>query len=134
MPASLSGRETEYLALAIMSLVGRRFIEGAAGQTQEELALTLHAEPEHVARVVEVLLFHGLLIEAGSTRTQLVPGIDLDSVELSRLWRLARAGATTLPPARAQLGKDIVELIDAAERAFEQHTGPLTLRQWLMRQ
>lgn len=133
-PASLSGRETEYLALMIMGLVGQRFLRGDTGYTQEDLALTLDAEPEHVARVVEVLLFHGLLIEAGSMRTQLVPGIDLDSVELARLWRLARAGATQLPAARAPLSKEVAALLDAAEKAFEQNTGPLSLKQWIARQ
>ncbi|SFF49025.1 tRNA-processing RNAse BN [Fontimonas thermophila] len=133
-PASLSGRETEYLALAIMGLVGRRFIAGEAGYTQEELARALNAEPEHVARVVEILLFHGLLIEAGSDRTQLIPGIDLDSIELSRLWRLARAGAAALPsPRPASLGADIIALIDTAEQAFAQQTAHLTVRQWLAR-
>lgn len=132
-PASLSGRETEYLALMIMGIAGRRFIDGEPGYTQEEIALALHAEPEHVARVVEVLMFHGLLVEAGSDRTQLIPGIDLDSVELPRLWRLARAGATTLPATGLPLGKDVTELLDAAEKAFETNTGPMSLRQWLMR-
>lgn len=133
-PASLSGRETEYLALMIMGLVGQRFLRGEAGYTQEDLALALNAEPEHVARVVEVLLFHGLLIEAGSTRTQLVPGIDLDSVELARLLRLVRAGAAQLPTAQTPLSKEVTTLLDAAEKAFEQHTGPQSLRQWLARQ
>ncbi len=133
-PASLSGRATEYLALAIMGLAGRRFMQGKPGYTEEELTLALHAEPEHVARVVEVLMFHGLLVEAGSDRTQLTPGIDLDSIELSRLWRLARAGATTLPTARDALGRDIVRMLDSAEQSFGTRAGSLTLRQWLAQQ
>jgi membrane protein len=133
-PASLAGRTAEFLALAIMGLAGQRFMQGKPGYTQEDLALALNAEPEHVARVVEVLMFHGLLIEAGSDRTQLTPGIDLDSIELSRLWRLARAGASTLPPSRDALGREIIELLDSAEQSFENRTGKLTLRQWLAQQ
>lgn len=133
-PATLSGRETEYLALMIMGMVGRRFMRGESGYTQEELALALNAEPEHVARVVEVLMFHGLLTDAGSDRTQLIPAIDLDSIPLARLWRLARAGAATLPPTAEPLGRDANQLLDAAEKAFEDVTGKLSLREWLAKQ
>ncbi|MGB1561627.1 MAG: YihY/virulence factor BrkB family protein [Sinimarinibacterium flocculans] len=132
-PASLSGRATEYLALMIMGLTGRRFMAGRPGYTQEELALALHAEPDHVARVVEVLLFHGLLVETGHDRTQLIPGMDLDSIELARLWRLARAGASTLPQPGDELGREVADLLGAAEKSFEERTGPLSLRRWLSR-
>ncbi|MES0872636.1 YihY/virulence factor BrkB family protein [Sinimarinibacterium thermocellulolyticum] len=132
-PASLSGRAAEYLALTIMGLAGRRFMDGKPGYTQEELALALRAEPDHVARVVEVLLFHGLLIETGSDRTRLVPGQDLDSIELARLWRLARAGSTTMPPAGDELSREVTALLGDAEHCFEQRTGTLTLRRWLAR-
>lgn len=132
-PASLSGRATEYLALMIMGLTGRRFMQGQPGYTQEELALALHAEPEHVGRVVEVLLFHGLLVETGSDRTQLIPGMDLDSIDLARLWRLARAGATTLPQSGGGLGREVADLLNTAEQSFEERTGALSLRRWLAR-
>ncbi|MEQ1439676.1 YihY/virulence factor BrkB family protein [Fontimonas sp. SYSU GA230001] len=132
-PAMMSGRETEYLALMIMGLAGHRFLRGEPAYTQEELALALHAEPEHVARVVEVLVFHGLLTEAGSDRTQLIPAMDLDSLPLARLWRLARAGAATLPPATEALAHDTRALLDSAEQAFDQASGQLSLRQWLTR-
>jgi membrane protein len=130
-PATLSARAIEYLALVIMGLVGRRFMRGETGYTQEELALALNAEPEHIARIVDVLLYHGLLVEAGEDRTLLLPGIDLESVELSRLWRLVRAGATTLPTAREAFGQTVSTLIDDAEHAFEGRIGGLSLRDWL---
>ncbi|MFP5307420.1 MAG: YhjD/YihY/BrkB family envelope integrity protein, partial [Gammaproteobacteria bacterium] len=130
-PATLSARAIEYLALVIMGLVGRRFMRGETGYTQEELALALNAEPEHIARIVDVLLYHGLLVEAGEDRTLLLPGIDLESVELSRLWRLVRAGATTLPTAREAFGQTVSTLIDDAEHAFEGQIGELSLRDWL---
>ncbi len=132
-PALLSGRGTEYLALAIMGLVGRRFMKGSPGYTQEELALKLNAEPDHVARVVEVLLFHGLLLETGTDRTQLIPGIDLDSIKLVRLWRLARTGSSTMPQAPDPLGTQVSELINDAEQVLETRTGDISLREWLAR-
>ncbi len=132
-PTQLSGRATEYLALMIMGLAGQRFLRGTPGYTQEELALTLNAEPEHVARVVELLLFHHLLTESGSDRTQLVPGVDLASLPLPQLWRVARSGATHLPPSREPLSRDAAALLDAGEQAFERRTGSLSLREWLAR-
>lgn len=130
-PALLSPRETEFLALTIMSLVGTRFIRGESGLTQEQLSLKLDAEPEHVARVVDVLVYHGLLAEAGHDRTQLIPGIDLDSIELSRLWRLVRAGLGGRPGLRLPAASQVSELLDQSELAFEAQTGSMSLRRWL---
>jgi len=130
-PALLSPRETEFLALTIMSIVGERFIRGEPGLTQEQLSLKLDAEPDHVARVVDILVYHGLLAESGHDRTQLIPGIDLDSVELSRLWRLIRAGLGPQPGTRLPVAGKVRTLLDQTEHAFEGQTGSTSLRRWL---
>ena len=133
-PASLASRASEYLSLMIMGLVGRRFMRGEIPYTQDELSLALNAEPDHVARVTDVLIYHGVLAETGSDRAKMIPGIDLDSVELSRLWRLVRAGATTLPTAHSDdpLDRSVNELLNAADTAFSDNTGKTSLRQWLV--
>ncbi|HSW13008.1 MAG TPA: YihY/virulence factor BrkB family protein [Solimonas sp.] len=131
IPPLLSGKQIEYLALMIMGMTGRRFLAGEPAQTEEELSLALNAPPEHVARVADSLILHGLLTEAGTDRTRLVPAMDLDSIALSRLWRLARAGNEMMPHSPDALASEVLQLLDGAEQAFEQHAGGLTLRQWL---
>ncbi len=135
-PAMLSGRQIEYLALMIMGLAGRRFIDGGKpGYNEEELSLALNAEPEHVARITESLIFHGLLIEAGADRTRLVPAMDLDSVPLARLWQQVRAGVAPISTSQTQpLAQDVTQLLDGIERAFEQQTENISVREWLTRQ
>jgi membrane protein len=134
VPPLLSGKEMEYLALMVMGLAGKRFIAGDKGYTPEELALALHAPPEHVARVIESLVFHGLLTEAGADRSRVIPGMDLEAIALARLWRLARAGNEPMPPGTDELSREAVKLLDEAESAFERHTGGMTLREWLSRE
>ncbi|MGH8446636.1 MAG: YihY/virulence factor BrkB family protein [Solimonas sp.] len=130
VPALLSGRQMEYLALMVMALTGRRFIAGEPGYTQEELSLALGAEPEHVSRIVEHLIYNGLLTESGRTRTHLTPGVDLDSVSLARLWSLARTGAP-LPASGDPLAQQALALIDEAEADFSRRHGDLTVKAWL---
>lgn len=131
-PTQMSGRQTEYLALMIMALAGRRFINGEPGYTEEELSLALNAEPDHIGRVSDILIFHGLLAESGSDRTRLVPAIDLDSLKLSRIWRLARAGSVPRNRPHAELTTEVLGLLDHAEARFDEQVGGLSLRAWLL--
>ena len=128
----LSGKGVEFLALMIMSLTGQRFLKGEPGYTQEELALTMNAAPEHVAQIVEVLMHHGLLVETGEKRSCLLPGMDLDSIELARLWRLARAGNTPLPLSRIAPASHVKQLLDATEVGFEAAQAQRSLRQFIL--
>ena len=131
MPA-LSGRGAEYLTLMIMALSGRRFIDGQPGYTQEELAQALNAPSEHVAQSVESLLRQGLLVEAGRKRTQLHPGMDLDAIRLTRLWRLARAGSSSIPHSTEAHAVAVSQLLDEAESRFEHAHQDLTLRNFIL--
>ncbi len=131
-PAQMSGRQTEYLAMMIMALTGRRFMDGQPGYSEEELSLALNAEPDHVARTCDILIFHRLLAEAGSDRTRLVPAIDLDSLPLSRIWRLARSGSVPQTRAHATLTAEVLGLLDHAEARFDEQVGGQSLRAWLI--
>ena len=128
---ALSGRGAEYLTLMIMTLTGRRFLDGSPGYTQEELARELNAPPEHVAQSVESLLHQGLLVEAGRKRTQLQPGMDLDAIRLTRLWRLARTGQSSLPHSTEPHAVALSHLLDEAEARFERAHQDLTLRHFI---
>jgi membrane protein len=128
----LSGKGVEYMALMIMSLTGQRFLKGEAGYTQEELAVALNAPPEHVAQMVEILMFHRLLVEAGEKRDRLIPGMDLDAIALARLWRLARAGNTPLPLSRITPAIEVKQLLDSTEERFESELAEKSLRQFIL--
>lgn len=130
LPSLLSGRQTEYLALMIMGLCGERFLRGQRGYTQEELALALQVEPEHVGRVVDQLIFHKLLTEAGQARTELIPARDLDSIAMSELWRIARSGPASAA-LRSLRAEQVREMLDQAEADFAARHPQLSLRQWL---
>lgn len=125
-----AGRQSEYLALMIMGTAGRRFMAGQPALAQEDLARELGAEPEHVARAVDTLIGRGFLTESGQQRTQLIPARDLDSVTLGELWRAIRSGSAELRPQDA-LGREVAQLIDAAESGFVDAQGGRTLRDWL---
>lgn len=132
-PTLLSGRQIEYLTLMIMALAGQRFIDGRPGYTQEQLGHAIGAEPEHVRRAVEQLIFNDLLTESGPVRTQLIPAVDLDSITLAKLWTLARTG-DGLPATHTALANRARELVEQAEVDFAARHGSLTLRQWLLSQ
>jgi membrane protein len=124
IPPTLFARQTEYLGLAMMTLVARRFIRGEPPYSEEALSLALNAAPEHVARVAGLLRYHGLLVPAGPGQDLLVPGMDLDSIPLSRLWRVIRAGTGPIPRAEDPAAAEVLGLLDATEREFEaQHRG-----------
>ncbi|HEY0916294.1 MAG TPA: YihY/virulence factor BrkB family protein [Solimonas sp.] len=133
IPPLLSGKQIEYLSLMIMGMTGRRFLAGEPAYTEEELSLALNAAPEHVARVTDNLIYHGLLIESGADRTRLVPAMDLDSIPVARLWRLARAGNDTMPQNHDPLSPGVHALLEGAEQAFERHSESISLKQWLTR-
>lgn len=127
----LSGRGSEFLALAIMALVGRRFMGAEAAPSRDELMKTLDAPPEHVQRVIDMLIEQGMLTETGPKLTQLLPAMDLDSLPLARLWRLARAGNSTQPRAGDAQARAISKLLDRVEKIVEDDIGEQSLRRWL---
>src|SRR3546814_11672278 len=110
-----------------MAIARQRFMAGKPGYTEEELGLAIAAEPEHVRRAVEQLIFHGLLIETASKHVQLVPAVDLGTVTLSRLWMLARTGEG-LPTTPGELARHARALIEPAEGDFTNPKEHATLR------
>jgi membrane protein len=127
----MSGRAAEVLGLQLMALVGRRFLAGEPPLTQEDLHRQLPAAPEHVERVIEILLHRGVLAQSGPDGDQLLPQRDLDSVTVAQLWQWLREGFDAQGRARDALGRDVDELLAAAEAAFAQAAGRQSLRDWL---
>ena len=128
LPAS---RESEYMALMVMGLTGRRFITGQPALTQEALARELGVNPERVARAVETLIEQGYLTEAGQSRTLLVPARDLESISLGSLWQAVRKGSAQILP-QQELSQRVIKVLDDAEQPFAERYGSLSLRTWLL--
>jgi membrane protein len=127
----LSGRGAELLGLWITGLVGQRFLKGEPPLSRDQLHRDLPAVPEHIDRVVEILLHHGVLAESGADGVHLLPRRDLDSLTVAQLWQLLREGFDTRPRARDELAQDVQRIIEAAETGFAGAEGGLTLRDWL---
>ncbi|HKY91020.1 MAG TPA: YhjD/YihY/BrkB family envelope integrity protein [Nevskiaceae bacterium] len=126
----LSGRETEHIALVVMAIAGKRFLEGKPGYVQEDFARELRVPPEHLATTIGILIERGYLVESGPSGLQLIPGRDLESITLGDLWRAVRTGGVG-PRAPGAVCADAARLIDEAEAAFLAVAGARSLRSWL---
>jgi membrane protein len=124
----LWGRAAELLGLQAMAMVGRRFIRGEPPLTIDELRRDLAALPEHVERVVGVLVHHGVLAETGVDGRTLLPRRDLDSLTMAQLWLLLREGAEGRGSAA---DGDVRALVESAEQSFAGGAGAKTVRDWL---
>jgi membrane protein len=120
------GRPAELLGLQIVALVGRRFLAGEPPVTLDQLHRDLPALPEHIERIVDVLVHHGVLAESGAEGSQLLPKRDLDSLTVAQLWQLLREGVD----GRRGSG-EVHALVDGVEAAFAQGAGRQTVREWL---
>lgn len=128
----LSGRSGETLGLWIVGLVGQRFLKGEPPVTRDQLLRELPAVPEHIDRVLEILLHHGVLAQSGTDGAQLLPRRDLDSLSVAQLWQLLREGFDGQPRGRDPLAQGVQRLIEQAESGFAEKAGRQTLREWLM--
>ena len=107
----MSARAGEILGLWVAGVVGKRFLAGEAPITRDQLHREMPAVPEHIDRVIEILLHHGVLAETGADATQLLPRRDLDSLTVAQLWQLLREGFDGRPRARDGLAQDVQRLL-----------------------
>lgn len=130
----LSGRSAEQLGLAILLLTGRRFVAGEPPLAEDEITRTLGTHSDHVTRVIEILLHHGLLAEVVGARTSrpaLLPGRDLDSITLGEAWQKIRRGLDAPRTATREEAGRGGDVLDEMEQHFLKNKGAKTLRQWL---
>ena len=128
----MSGRSAEFLGLQVMAIVGRRFLAGEPPATLDQLHRDIPVIADHIDRVVETLLHHGVLAESTTQNArELLPKRDLGSLTVAQLWLLLRDGFDSRPKARDGVAREVEALLDTAEDGFAGAAGAQTVRQWL---
>lgn len=127
-PPPAASRAAEYLALRLMSLVGRRFLAGEPALGFDELRCRLAVPAEHLERVVGLLRRHEVLAEVQPGR-RLLPARDLGSYSLGQLWLWSRGEAAD-PTARQPQDRAALELLQRLEGQAQAAAGQ-SLGQWL---
>jgi membrane protein len=120
-------RESEYLALRVMTAVGGRFLGGAPPLGFDELQRELVAVPERLQQVVAALVRCRVLAES-QPGGKLLPARDLGSYSLGQLWLWSRGD---MPEAAAKDGPDqrALDLLAGFEAPAD--SAKQTLRDWL---
>lgn len=127
IPPHLASRAAEYIGLSVMLLVTRAFVRGTAAPSTEELVERINAAPEHVHRQLAILHQHGMLAATGARDDRWLPAVDPGQITVARLWRLVRAGSEPQAHGRDPLTQDVMQLLNDAERPFDEARGSLTL-------
>lgn len=128
----LDARRAEYLGLAIIAEIGQRFLQGKPPLDADELSRTLKVQPDHVDRLLDILLHHQLLATTDGDKRALLPRRDLDSLSVGELWKLIRRGYgdNGRPRPADALSKAAKLLVDDAETGFVD-THQQSIKQWL---
>jgi membrane protein len=126
----MGGELLEHMALLIMALVGRNFIEDRPPWKASALAKHTRLPPRHVYQVIELLLRHGYLTEGGLTQTHLLPERDLSSISIKKLIQDMRSSDTELRlDRREQHPYDkVASLMSDMQQLQDEAIGQLTLR------
>jgi membrane protein len=127
----LSGHATETLGLWITGLVGGRFLRGEPALSREWLHRELPAVPEHIDRVIAILLHHGVLAESGADNALLLPGRDLGSLTVADLWQMLREGFDGPQRGRDGLAREVQRLLETARSGFAGGAGSQSVRDWI---
>jgi len=128
-PPPPSSRAAEFLALRLMALVGRRFLDGEPPLAFEELRRQLAVPSQHLERTISGLLLREVVAEVQPGR-KLLPARDLDSYSVTQLWLWSRGDAPE-SPAHLELDRRVLAAIGELEsRAVSGQPGP-SLRDWL---
>ena len=127
-PAPPSSRAAEFLALRLMSLVGRRFLAGEAPLGFEELRRQLAVPAEHLEGTVSGLLLREVLAEVQPGR-KLLPARDLETYNVTQLWLWSR-GEAPESPAHGTQDRQVLAYVRELERRASGQPAP-SLRDWL---
>jgi membrane protein len=127
----MGGRLQEEIALLVMALVGHNLIQRQPAWREESLARHLRVPPEHLYRVLDILLANGFLLHTAEDPPALLPGRDLDSTPVRELLETVRASdpglgvhERELPPHRM-----VGQILQRLDQAIGGALGDLSLRQ-----
>ena len=126
----MGGRMQEHLALLIMMMVGDRFSRGDEPLAESDLARTLNAPPEWVYMIVDLLLEAGLLVETSETDVRLMPGKDLDSINIRELLNAIRDSdpMVNLTTKQGSPYEEVNQVMQTYEDALNQSLGDTSLK------
>lgn len=127
----MGGRLQEEISLLVMALVGHNLIHRLAAWREESLARHLNLPPEHLYRVLDILLAGGFLVHTAEDRPSLLPGRDLDSTTVSELLEAVRASDAGLTVRQRELAphRRVNETLQQIDRAIDQAVSGITLRE-----
>ena len=127
----MGGQLREHLALLIMALVGRNFIEDRPPWTAAALVKHTRLPPRHVYQIIDVLIKHNYLTEAGFAQSYLMPERDLGSISLKEMLRDMRSSDAELRLDRRDQHPHnrVAALIDELEQSQSACLGDMTLRE-----
>jgi membrane protein len=124
----LTSRLRERLALSVMFLVGRSFLDGQSRWTVKSLAERLEVPSSALASVTDSLETAGLLVATEDEK--LVPGRAIDRIGVSAILTAVRDEQQyeSWLLARARTEPDADAVADAIEAAIRERTSDQTLR------
>lgn len=130
-PPRLTAEREEELALMVMALVAYNFVRGQPPWHTDRLARYVGAAPEHVFRVIDRLVEHGLLVETRDTDATVLPRRDIDAVTADDiLAAIRRSDPDITPPLPDNRPRErIRELLAQVDHARGETLGRVTLRQ-----
>lgn len=112
-------REREELALSVMYLVGRAYLEGERAWRFEELCRRLHVRGDVLESIVQKLEGRRLLLDLEGSSRGLLPGRDLGRITLEEVLQAVRtSGNDTDPDARMKRLEPVRRLSEEADRNF----------------
>lgn len=127
----MGGRLVEELALLAMALVGHNLVQRLPPWREESLARHLRVPPEHLYRVLDLLLANGFLLHTADEQPALVPGRDLDSTRVRELLEVVRSSDAGLRIQQRELAphRRVGEVLHSIDQALDGAVGDLSLRQ-----
>lgn len=130
-PPTLGDEARERLALMILGLIARRFLDGGTPWQTDQLAHALRVASDHVHALVDDLVAANLLFETGEERASIMPQRDIEQIPVNDILDVVRRGnPNAQPDPRAGLPvTPINHWMQRAERARREVFGALTLRE-----
>jgi membrane protein len=128
---NVNQRGREFIALRLMTLIGRRFQQGEPAATLQQISAALGIPTKLVQQVLQPLLVAGLTAEVAGAEPSYLPARPLDAINAHHVLRAVRTGAgqdiaTRDEPTRAEVLGEFAR-IEEAERAAASSITLLTL-------